>query len=138
MSEMSDLESAIRQKSSTPQDTQPSISSTSNPRDPESDGLTMNVGDFVVGLFTDGYYPGEIMNIDDEYVTVDFLIPAVTKQNHDGSSLWKRPSESYADKHTLHKSSILPIRPVLGINKLSTNRVIIFELLNADLIEKFI
>ena len=69
MSEMSDLEYAIREESSTQSLTQPSTSSTSNCRDPASQqGLTMDVRDFVLGLFTVSYYPGKIVSIDDEYV----------------------------------------------------------------------
>ena len=70
------------------------------------------------------------------YATVDFLIPAITKENHGGSSLWKIPSESYIDKHMLYISLILPIHPVLGNNELCTNRVIIFELLEIQTLLK--
>ena len=33
----------------------------------------MSVGEFVIGVFTDGFYPGEILQIQEDNVTIDSL-----------------------------------------------------------------
>ena len=149
MAEMSDLESAIR-SSITEEITNPDVQ-----QQPESQSEVdshiessrdiqqpmpqkMEVGEFAVGMFTDGFYPGEITKIEEEHVTINFLIPHQNNKDNDNKDLWKWPSEHQTDEHKLHMSSILPIRPVLGISKFSTNRIIIYELVNADIIQKFV
>ena len=51
--------------------------------------------------------------------------------------LWKWPSVN--DEHVITKQSILPIRPFLDISLgHSTKITVVFELLNSDLVQKFI
>ena len=59
-------------------------------------------------------------------------------QGEDDKRFWKRSSEDQNEKYTIHQSSILPVRPVLDVSKYSTNRNIVFELLNADIIYEHI
>ena len=92
----------------------------------------------VVGVFTDGFYPGEVLRVEEDYVTVSFLAPIELKQDKNNLSLWKQLSIQVSDVHRLEKDCILPIRPVLNISKFSNRRIVIYELLNADLIEKFV
>ena len=68
----------------------------------------------------------------------DFLIQAGVPQMNKNLSLWKRASIDGSERHRLHRSSVLPIRPVLELNKFCTNRIIVYELVNADIIEKFV
>ena len=37
-------------------------------------------GEYIVGLFTDSYYPGEVIKVEDDYVEADFLIQASIAQ----------------------------------------------------------
>ena len=142
MAEMSDLDLAIREQSSS--QTSSSGSSTIdqplcvNHQFEQNDSSNeFFIGEHVVGLFTDGYYPGEVIKIDEETLTIDFLAPVHLKQNYTDASLWKKPSKSLSDVQQLEKCSILPIRPVLRLSKCSNRRIVIYELINADLIEKF-
>ena len=91
----------------------------------------------MVGLFVDGYYPGKVVKSSKETVTIDFLVPVDLKQNYNCASLWKKTSETLSDIQELEKCSILPIRPVLRISNFSNSRIVIYELLNADIIEEF-
>ena len=47
-------------------------------------------GEFIVGLFTSGIYPGEVTGISGDMVTADFLIPAKVRQTNEQSRFWKR------------------------------------------------
>ena len=94
-------------------------------------------GECIVGLFADSYYQGEVIKVEDDYVEADFLIQASIAQMEKGSSLWKRPSLDRSERHKLHRSSVLPIRPVLELNRYSTHRTITYELINDDLLKKF-
>ena len=46
---------------------------------------------FIIGLFTDGYYPGEVIKVQGEYIEADFLLHVSIAQMKKDSSLWKRP-----------------------------------------------
>ena len=131
MAEMSDLEVAIRAQP------HPTIIE-KNSSNTSQGNTTYREGEFVVGLFEDGFYPGEILKVEGDFVTIDFLAPIFLKQNVTEKSLWKKTSETAADIHSLETSSILPIRPVLHISKFSNRRIIIYELVTVDLIEKFL
>ena len=134
MAEMEDLENAIKDKQAQNLIIEKTETSTSF-NDQEN---TFSVGEFVIGLFTDGFYPGEVVRLDENSVTVDFLQKTVLKQDKENLSLWKNPSECHPDRHTLEFDSILPIRPVLSITKFSNSRLVIYELKNSDIVEKFI
>ena len=56
------------------------------------------IGEYVVGVFTGGLYQGEVVKVDGENVTVDFLKPVFLKQNNEESCLWKIPPEYHADR----------------------------------------
>ena len=80
----------------------------------------------------------EVMEIEGDYVEADFFVPAKVSQMEDIVSLWKRPSMDKDEQYTVHRNSILPIRPVFELNKFSTHRMVIYELVNADLVAKFV
>ena len=128
LADMADLEMDIRENSTTVIEN----------RKPGSSELSFQVGAFVVGVFTDGFYSGEIINVETEHITADVLQPISLKQDYSQSSLWKKSPESSKDQHRLEISLLLPIRPVLGLNKFSSGRIVIYDLLNVDLIEKFL
>ena len=44
------------------------------------------IGEYIVGVFTGGLYQGEVVKVDGENVTVDFLKPVFLKQNNEESS----------------------------------------------------
>ena len=95
-------------------------------------------GDFIIGAFEDGAYPGSVNRVDGEYANCDFMVMAKIS-NANEKSLWKWPSISQRDNQTLHKDYILPIKPVLDIaNEHTTRRVVVMEMKNADLVKKFI
>ena len=136
LADMDDLEAAIREELAT------TPASEQNPALSPDDEIVCNTNpefqkeEFIVGLFTTGIYPGEIVAIDDDYIAADFFVAANLQE--DDKRFWKRSSDDQNEKYTIHKSSILPVRPVLDVSKYSTNRNVIFELLNADIILKFI
>ena len=131
LADMSDLEDAIRGAESCFLSKKPEVGSSNSPD-------CINVGEHVVGLFEDGFYPGEVLKFGNGYVTADFLTPVNLKQNYSNASLWKMPASASADIHELEEDCILPIRPVLQISKFSNSRLVIYELLNIDLMEKFV
>ena len=96
------------------------------------------VGECIAALFIDGAFPGEVTHVEDDHLEADFYLKAQIAQMEKNASLWKRPSIERRENHRIHKSSVLPIRPVFGVNRYSTHRIVIYELLNADLIEKFV
>ena len=134
MADMSDLEHAITGEEVTQGAVQSPVASTVETLSEQD----MVVGEFVIGVFTDGFYPGEILEIQGDNITIDFLKPVVLKQDKEGLSLWKRPSVYSADRHTLESESILPIRPVLSITKYSNSRIVIYQLVNVDIVQKFL
>ena len=139
LAEMEDLESAIREDSSSDDN-----AATDNVQAMEElnvsgeESCLYKEGEFIVGLFTSGIYPGEVTRTYGDMVTADFLIPANVRQSNEQSRFWKRSSEDQAEKYEIHKNSVLPIRPVLSLSKYSTNRTIIYDLVNVDLIMKFV
>ena len=142
LADMDDLEAAIREEPATTPDSEqnPTLISDDDGDDDEmvcDKNTEFKKEEFIIGLFTTGIYPGEIVAIDDDYITADFFVPA-NLQGEDDKRFWKRSSEDQNEKYTIHQSSILPVRPVLDVSKYSTNRNIVFELLNADIISKFI
>ena len=70
-----------------------------------------NEGEFIIGLFTDGYYPVEVIKVQSEYIEVDFLVQVSIAQMKKDSSLRKHPSMDRSERHKVHRSSILQIRP---------------------------
>ena len=139
LAEMEDLESAIREDSSSDDN-----AATDNVQAIEElnvsgeESCLYKEGEFIVGLFTSGIYPGEVTRTSGDMVTADFLIPANVRQSNEQSRFWKRSSEDQAEKYEIHKNSVLPIQPVLSLSKYSTNRTIIYDLVNVDLIMKFV
>ena len=79
----------------------------------DSSELSFQVGEFVIGAFTDGFYTGQIINVKKEHKTADFLHSKSFKQNYSQLSLWKKCFESSKDQHRLEISLLLPIRPIL-------------------------
>ena len=142
LAEMEDLESAIREDSNSdgtaaPDDIQAMEDLNVTSDGDEEDVSFMKEGEFIVGLFTSGIYPGEVTKISGDMVTADFLIPANIRKTNEKHRFWKRSSNDQNEKYEIHKNSVLPIRPVLLISKYSTNRTIVYDLMNVDLILKF-
>ena len=82
MADMSDIENAI---------TGEAIMQGSNQghMEPTDESLTkeeMCVGEFVIGVFRDGFYPGErleVQGIEGNNITIDFIKPVVLKQDQE-------------------------------------------------------
>ena len=76
--------------------------------------------------------------VDGDYLEADFFVKATIVQMKKSDSLRKRPSLEKRKHHRIHKNSVLSIRLVFGVNRYSTHCIVIHDLLNADLIEKFL
>ena len=150
LAEMSDLEQAIlggsRNDQGIPSDalcentfpeTQQSQNSISEPSN-NNDIWPPKVGEYVFGLFDDGISPGEVKEVTADSVNIDILVPAKAPNMDMNESLWKRPSLTMNYNYTLHRNSILPFYPVMVINRYSTHRVLIYQVVNFDLAERFI
>ena len=63
-------------------------------------------GDFTVGLFISGIYPGEVLNVVGDHVTADFPVAVNIRQSREEARYWKRSSmeqnETYEISHTLY------------------------------------
>ena len=95
------------------------------------------VGQYVYCLFEDGVFPGEVLSVSEDNVEVDTLVRATVPNMQSNDSLWKRSSYGSTSKYSLHRNSILPFYPVVIINRYSTRRVTVFQLLNYDIASKF-
>ena len=78
-----------------------------------------------------------MQSVEGDHVNCDFMEPAHIRGSNDKRTLWKWPSSTKKDNQTIHKKSVLPIRPCLNVSKYSSMRVIVFELSNCDLVDKF-
>ena len=151
MADMSDLESAIMGNvdvvdlNEIAEDIQPNISEDTASQSEknretevrENDIWPLKKGQFIFGLFADGVCPGEVKEITEDTVNADFLTCVTVPKMNVDESLWKRPSYVYTYKYTLHRNSVIPFYPVVTINRFSTHCVIIYQVLNYDLAEKF-
>ena len=139
LAEMEDLEGAIREDSEADGTAARNVQAMEslNVRSDIEEDTSFKEGEFIVGLFTSGIYPGEVTSISGEMVTADFLIPAKIRQTNEQFRFWKRSSEDQKEKYEIHKNSVPPIRPMLSVSKYSTNRTIVYDLVNVDLILKF-
>ena len=71
--EMSDLDIAIREGTNVEK-----ISTT--PQVPlQDESSNIKVGEYHVGIFIDGFYPGEVVEIETDHITADFLKPVFFK-----------------------------------------------------------
>ena len=104
--------------------------------DKEEPDDDFKVDEFIIVLFEDGPYPGQILESKGDEIKTNFMVPLIIK-GETRFDLWKWPSIN--DEHVITKQSILPIRPCLDISlRHSTKRNVVFELLNSDLVQKFI
>ena len=87
-------------------------------------------------LFEDGAYPAEVTQFNGDHHEVEVFAKAWNGKRN-GVSLWKHPSQDQKENHWIHKNSVLPVRPVFGVDKYSTHLMILYELLNSDVIDKF-
>ena len=102
--------------------------------DTDKNNTEFEVGENVVALFTEGIYPGEIIEINGDFLGLELYAKVGSASS---SSVWKMPSLEKRERQKVHKLSILPIRPVFGVNQYSTHRIVMYDLLNAELIDKF-
>ena len=87
-------------------------------------------------LFKDGVYPAEVTQLNEEHLEVEVFAKAGNGKRN-VVCLWKHPSQDQKENHWIHSNSVLPVRPVFGVKKYSTHRMIVYELLNSDVIDKF-
>ena len=80
------------------------------------------------------HFLGEVVKVLGNEVNCDFMKPV----NTSGSTRSLRKWPSNSDNETIHRNSVIPIKPCLDISKNSSHRLVIFELTNADLVQKFI
>ena len=52
-------------------------------------------------------------------------------------NLWIWPSSSKSDSQTIHKISVIPIKIFLEVDKFSSRRLIVFEMINSNIVAKF-
>ena len=100
-----------------------------------SQELNAIVGEFVLGLFDDGAYPGEVLSIAGDNITMSCLEPAVisVRRNFDFGN------PSTIDNQPIEMASVLPILPCLDVSsQLSNRRNVVFELLNFDVVKNFV
>ena len=96
---------------------------------------TLKKEEFILGMFEDGFYPGQVVADHGNVVDVIFMTEA-SSASHAQKSLWKWPSVN--DQHMIRKVCILKIRPNLDIMlTLSSRRCIVYKLVNLELVEKF-
>ena len=88
-------------------------------------GNNFKVGEFVVGLFEDNFYVGEIKKIEMDLATITFM----TRLQKNCDELWLFPS--HEDTQILKESNILQVYPQMDLDLVhSNNRLIIMKLLN--------
>ena len=91
--------------------------------------------EFIVGMFEDGFCPGQVIRDCGEQVDAIFMQKA--GKGDSDMSLWKWPSST--DRQLVRKVCILKIRPNLDVVvTLSTRRCLIYKLLNLEFVQKFI
>ena len=86
--------------------------------------------DCVVGLFEDTFYPGEVLSVNGDSATITFMSPVKGSKRY-----WIWPSRK--DTQTLERPSILKVRPRLEVSRMSTVRVVVFDLINHEIVNKF-
>ena len=96
----------------------------------------IKIDDFILVLFEDGAYPGQVLDIieDRNEIRLNFMAPIIL-QREKKFQFWQWPS--YPEELVINNSSILPIKPFLELCERSTKRHPIFELKNFDVVKKF-
>ena len=104
--------------------------------DKEEPDDDFKVDEFIIVLFKDSPYPGQILESKGDKIKTNFMVPLIIK-GETWFDLWKWPSIN--DEHVTTKQSVLPIHPCLDISiQHSTKMNVVFELLNSNLVQKFI
>ena len=62
-----------------------------------------------------------MVQLNEEHLEVEVFAKAGNGK-WNGVSLWKHPSQDQKENHWIHKNSVLPVRPMFGVNKYSTHR----------------
>ena len=155
LADMDDLESAIdnaeqaqiQKQSFEKEEVEQSVSQDKSPTKPEksSDNLPTTapstdhnicVGEFVLGLFDDGFYPAEVILIDDDDIEINCQEPAIIRGERN-FQFWKWISA--VETETISSLSVLPIRPVLDVDEQYTSsRNVVFQLCNYELIKNLV
>ena len=86
--------------------------------------------DCVIGLFEDSFYPGEVLSVNGDSATITFMSPVRGSTQH-----WIWPARK--DIETLKRQSVLKVRPRLEVSRMGTVRLVIFDLVNYEIVEKF-
>ena len=60
----------------------------SKPSDQKEHDDEFKVDEFIIGLFEDGVYPGQILELDEDEVRVNFMVPLIIK-GETRFDLWK-------------------------------------------------
>lgn len=58
-------------------------------------------------MLTDGYYPNEIMRVEEDQIEGGFFIKESISQNNEEANISKRPLVNTSKKHKFYKSSVL-------------------------------
>ena len=104
--------------------------------DKEEPDDDFKVDEFIIVLCEDGPYPGQILKSNGDEIKTNFMVSLIIK-GETMFDLWKWSSVN--DEYVITKQSIPSIRPCLDISlRHSTKRNVVFELLNSDLVQKFI
>ena len=97
---------------------------------------TLLKDEFILGMFEDGFYPGQVLKDCGENVDAIFMREA-TIQGNLKLSLWKWPSTT--DRQLIRKICILKIRPNMDVVlEYSTRRCLVYKLMNLELVQKFV
>ena len=97
---------------------------------------TLSKDDFILGMFVDGFYPGQVLKDCGEAVDAIFMTEA-TIQGMPKSLMWKWPSTT--DRQLMRKVCILKIRPNMDLaREYSTRRCVVYKLMNLELVQKFV
>ena len=84
--------------------------------------------------YDDNFYPGEVITVEADQAKVRFMAPIKRKS---GKKLpcnlyWVWPGVD--DIQNMNKLSILPVKPVIDLDPMSSMRLIVFKLINRDVI----
>ena len=101
-----------------------------------SERTNLDVDEFVIGVFENGFFPGQIIEDKGKQVRAMFMTEVFRKDSAP-KTYWKWPSPS--DIQTLDKDCLFEIRPNIDVVlELSTRRCTIYKMFNLELVEKFV
>ena len=92
--------------------------------------------EFILGMFEDGFYPGQMISDCGDKVDTIFMNEA-SFLGSAKSTFWKWTSNT--DRHLIRKICVLKNRSNIDIAiEVSTRRCIVYKLMNLEIVEKFV